>query len=78
MKILEVANGKIIAEIPGQHYTRIVCSAGSIPTGNLGITKIRESGWPIRMNTRKYHADMKARQAATTEKLRLETAGAAI
>ncbi len=74
MKILEVTNGKIIAEIPGPHYTRIVCNADSIPTGELGISKIHDSGWPIVMNTRRYSQDMKARQAQVTERLRQEVA----
>ncbi len=75
MKILEVANGKIIAEIPGQHYTRVVCSADSMPTGALGITRITNSGWPIVMNTRKYSQDMRTRQERVTAQLRQEVAG---
>lgn len=74
MKILEHCNGKIIAEIPGKYYTRIVCRADSMPTGELGITKIVDSGWPIRMNTQKYGREMKMRQARVNQQLRQEVA----
>lgn len=79
MKILEHNNGKIIAEIPGKYYTRIVCNDDSFffkefksaPTGSLGITTIRNS-WPKRMDTRAYHRDIEHRKRETTEQLRQE------
>lgn len=79
MKILEHINGKIIAEIPGPHYTRIVCNDDSFflnefksaPLSSIGRTFTRNY-WPKRMDTQKYSREIQQRKVVTTENLRKE------